>query len=231
MIVEDSILGVIKLQVNSRAKKITARYRNGLFSVSYPYYLSEGDILQAIEKMRPRLLELKNKSLLPYVFTEDTKFKTLTFEVVIQKKALNNTYTSFQNNFLYITFPEGEDVREESNQLYIRGVIEILCRSEAKKILPARVRKLAGENKFEVNSIKINNSRGRWGSCSSKKNINLSYFCMMLPIHLIDYVILHELCHTIEMNHGDNFWKLLDRVTGDKAKILSDELKKFKLNW
>jgi predicted metal-dependent hydrolase len=49
---------------------------------------------------------------------------------------------------------------------------------------------------------------------------------MLLPAHLIDYVILHELCHTKEMNHGVNFWRWMDRVTDNKSKELRTQLKK-----
>ena len=54
--------------------------------------------------------------------------------------------------------------------------------------------------------------------CSARGNINLSYFLVLLPGHLIDYVLLHELAHTREMNHGEHFWKLLDSMTGNKAQ-------------
>ena len=83
-------------------------------------------------------------------------------------------------------------------------------------------------HKLPYKAVKINNSEGRWGSCSASKSINLSYYLVLLPKHLMDYVLLHELCHTREMNHGEHFWKLLDELTNNKALALRDELKKHK---
>jgi predicted metal-dependent hydrolase len=77
-------------------------------------------------------------------------------------------------------------------------------------------------------SVKINSSQGRWGSCSARKDINLSYYLVLLPSHLIDYVLLHELCHTREMNHSERFWVLLNQFTEGKALALRGELRKYR---
>ena len=98
-------------------------------------------------------------------------------------------------------------------------------KKDALEYLPKRLQSLALLHDFSYTSVKITRSKSRWGSCSSKKSINLSLFLMRLPLHLIDYVILHELCHTIEMNHGPKFWELLDKVSNGQAKSLKKELK------
>ena len=100
---------------------------------------------------------------------------------------------------------------------------------KAWEYLPRRLQVLAGLYGFTYASMRISKSKSRWGSCSSKKNINLSLFLMRLPLHLIDYVILHELCHTVEMNHSHKFWELLDSVCNGKAKALGKELKMFQI--
>lgn len=60
--------------------------------------------------------------------------------------------------------------------------------------------------------IAIRNCRSRWGSCSSKGNLNFHWKLGIIPQHLSDYVIVHELCHLKEFNHGKQFWKLVEVV-------------------
>ncbi len=98
--------------------------------------------------------------------------------------------------------------------------------TQAHRYLPNRLRELAIWHHFQYTTVRINRSRTRWGSCTSRKSINLSYRLMALPVHLIDYVLLHELCHTVHMNHGAEFWKLMNLVCEGKALQLRKELRK-----
>ena len=98
-------------------------------------------------------------------------------------------------------------------------------RKEAKKILPARLKELADSHGFKYNRVGIRNAKTRWGSCSWKNNINLNMHLIKLSDDLIDYVILHELCHTIEKNHSQKFWTLLEKHLPD-AKLRRKKLKK-----
>ena len=87
---------------------------------------------------------------------------------------------------------------------------------------------LAAAHGFDYRGVKIQPSCTRWGSCSARRDINLSYYLMLVPPHLADYVMLHELCHTREMNHSPRFWALLDQFTGGKAHALREELKRYR---
>ncbi len=101
-------------------------------------------------------------------------------------------------------------------------------RAAAKACLPERLRYLADLYGFEFNAVRIKHNVSNWGSCSSKKNINLNLNLMRLPEHLRDYVMLHELCHLKQMNHGPEFKALLESVCPD-WKELRSELKEYRL--
>ncbi|MDR0565925.1 MAG: M48 family metallopeptidase [Prevotellaceae bacterium] len=100
-------------------------------------------------------------------------------------------------------------------------------RAQAKQLLPQRVALLAAQHGFAYGKIAIKNIRSRWGSCSAKNNLNFSIYLMNLPDELVDYVVLHELCHTVHKNHGAQFWALMDAVTGGKARQQAVLIRKY----
>lgn len=100
-------------------------------------------------------------------------------------------------------------------------------RRAAKCELPQLVQRLAMEHGFRYSGLRISSAHTRWGSCSSKDSISLSLFVMLLPQHLREFIILHELCHTQHHNHSDAFHNLLNRCVGGKERELNRELRRF----
>ena len=83
---------------------------------------------------------------------------------------------------------------------------------EAMRDIPERVRKYAPLVGVSYGGITIRNQRSRWGSCSSKGNLNFNCLLMLAPPEHRDYVVVHELCHLKEMNHSKRFWNEVARV-------------------
>jgi len=90
--------------------------------------------------------------------------------------------------------------------------------SIAKKYIIPRTQEIAAQLNLHPEKIKITRADRRWGSCSSKKNINFSYKLAMAGELSIDYVIIHELCHLNHMNHSPNFWATVESVMPDYKK-------------
>jgi predicted metal-dependent hydrolase len=220
---EDPDLGKIILQVNVRAKRIIARKKGEQVYLTIPAHCTEFQVREAFDRLKPRIAKLKNYVRKP--IDENFALKFFSFEVEISRNRLTQIYTNFRNGKLQISIPEQSDIYEEIIQDQIRRLIGIACRHEAKRLLPSMVEELAKRHNFRFAEVKINQSKSRWGSCSSRGSINLSYHCMLLPPHLLEFVILHELCHTREMNHSERFWAHLDNVSGQNAREFTQELK------
>ncbi|MFT4224059.1 M48 family metallopeptidase [Dysgonomonas sp.] len=228
MIINDKELGEIRLVKNARARKIIVRKKDGYLQLTHPSSVTITYIEKTIEEMRPRLISLIEKNTDKLKFSPQTEFHTYSFSLrIVESNSTSNFYTNLKDGVLSVSCPSGTDFEKPSVQNLILKHIEKALRYEANRLLPAKVKLFAQRCGFTVSDVKINKSRTRWGSCSSKKSINLSYYCMLLPEHLINHVILHELCHTVEMNHGDRFWQLLDKVTEGKSKEYTKELKAF----
>lgn len=101
-------------------------------------------------------------------------------------------------------------------------------KEEARKYIEARLAFCNQHYRFSYNRVSIRNQKSRWGSCSKKKNLNFNYRLLFLPPELCDYVVVHELCHLKEMNHGPRFWALVAK-TFPNYRVLRRELVKIGL--
>ena len=85
----------------------------------------------------------------------------------------------------------------------------------AKKDIPERVRRFAPQIGVTVGNITIRHQKTRWGSCSSKGNLNFNCLLMCCPEDVRDYVVVHELCHRKELNHSARFWAEVAKIFPD----------------
>lgn len=88
----------------------------------------------------------------------------------------------------------------------------------ALKVISVKVKHYAGLMNVQYGRITIRNQKTRWGSCSSKGNLNFNCLLMLAPDEVVDYVVMHELCHLIEMNHSKAFWKQVEQMMPDYKK-------------
>lgn len=202
---------------------------NDAVNVSLPYSVSYAEAQKfVIEKSEwIRKSQKKLNGIQPTFFDETTDFSTRSYKLKILQHNENYVRRIITNDgFLVVYYPQTADIKSPKLQkLFQKCVLDALY-AEAKQYLPQRVQFLANKYNFKYSNLRIKNNLTNLGSCSYNNNINLNLHIMRLPDELIDYVILHELCHTIEKNHGKQFWQLLDSVTGNKARHLSKQAKK-----
>lgn len=226
-------IGTITFRKNKRSRYVSIAIRplKGVI-VTLPYYISYKYAINIVERKKewilmqlPKIEHIENKAT---IFTENTIFNTRYRKLEICKNYDNKINSKITPTSINIGYPINIDVKNSAVQEIIKSTIIETLRIEAKEYLPKRTLQLADKYGFKFKKIFIKNNTSLWGSCSSVNNINLNLHLLRLPNSLIDYVIIHELCHTVEKNHGKGFWSLMDSILGD-AKTISKELKNYSL--
>jgi hypothetical protein len=164
----------------------------------------------------------------PTILSSETSYKTRFHSLNFIPEARLNIHVKISNGLINIRFPSHLSEADSSIQEAARRGIDLAYRIEGHQILPQRLELLAKANGYNYNRLSIKRTLTRWGSCSSKNNINLSIYLMKLPDELIDYIILHELAHTKVKNHKLEFWRELDTLTNGNAKAFAKKLKQFR---
>ena len=104
------------------------------------------------------------------------------------------------------------EMLDEVNKFYIKS---------SKKVTKERTKMYQETLKVAPRSIKIDKISNRWGSCNSKSEITYNYLISTLPLELIDYIVVHELCHIHHMNHDRSFWRKVGSIIPDYKKRMN----------
>lgn len=222
----DKDFGRIIVRTHRLARNITMRVKpDGLHVTASPYSLSS-KVLEVVEQYRQRLLE-DWKKVEKKPIGLDFRIHTPCFRLWLEQGDFTCFSMRFTEEGVKIICPRDVDFSRSEVQRLVRNAIIRALKKNAQEYLPPLLSALSGRYQLPFKQVKITGSKGRWGSCSAAGSINLSCYLMLLPPHLMDYVLLHELSHTKEMNHGPRFWELLDSMTEGQAHALRAELRRF----
>ena len=225
-------IGDVVFVKNDRAKslRIIVKPNHGV-KVTVPKYVSLTNAFRFVEEktdwIRTSLEKVKALEQKATFFRPGLEYKTRYHQLVFIQNAESKLIARVGNGLIRIFYSLEDQILSDAGQAFIYKAIEYALRKEAKVYLPQRLEYLADKFGFQYSGLRIKNLKSRWGSCSTVNNINLNIHLMRLPDHLIDYVILHELIHTVHKNHGKHFWHALDTVSGN-ARLLAAEMKKYR---
>lgn len=262
-ILADKQFGHIYIKTHARATRYTFRPakdgtpEQGLL-VTVPVVYRLEDVLRAVEEMRPRLAALfvKSEASAQLVRKEhiDWDFKILSdclHVTLVKGTGKNAAYKIVPGETrqdehgwvevvrpaqLQLIFPENFDFDDERLQTMVQSAVQEGVRIHAKQQLIPRMKNLARRYGIGLNEVKINNSKGHWGSCSRHKNrmahteyfnINLSLYTLLLPLPVQRLILLHELCHTRHMDHSAAFHRDLNVWLDGQEQALEARLKGF----
>lgn len=172
----------------------------------------------------PEILEIEDVHL-PIVL-ERSKRKTLSIQITRELQLLIKAPIRTSEKEIYRFLQQKrfwlykQAKREEANQenRVVRSEEEIAkLREQARKTLTAKSYEYAKRLGVSFQKIRIGSQRTRWGSCSSKGTISYNWKLILMPEEIMDYVVVHELCHLKEMNHSIMFWQLVASILPDYA--------------
>lgn len=168
-----------------------------------------------IEKRQKEIKEKpKTMEELGFIYFKGEKYKLK----IIRDK---NEYISLEDWICQIKIHKNIQNEDE----YIRNILRNYLLEEANKYILPRLDYLAKRFSLDFTHSSIWKAKTKWWSCSSKRKINFSYRLICMPLEVIDYVIIHELSHLLEMNHSKKFWKVVESMMPD-YHIHWDTLKK-----
>lgn len=181
---------------------------NGELIIRAPYYASEYDIMGFVAQKQDWILEKslemqQRQASRPVLTLADGE--TISYrgrECVIHRGFVKKVYFDGESFLL----PDTEDAKDKLVAWY---------RKEAGSVLRERVDKLSEAMGVEPCGVRITSARTRWGSCSYRNHLNFSWRLLMCPDSVIDYVVVHELCHIYHKDHSRSFWKSVSKA--DKA--------------
>ena len=223
-IISDKDFGKIHFVVRRSARNITMRVKEDGLHVTTPPYRSITALLEAIAPFRERLRNVCSE-VKPKPFDLNFSIEAECFRLKLETSPLKNFTVSMRDETVVIACPAHADFTTDRVQTLVKNAVMRAMRKKAEEYLPPLVQYWSSLFDLPYNKVTISKARSRWGSCSSKRDISLSFYLMLWPAHLMDYVILHELAHTREMNHGPEFWELLNQLTDGKALALRKELR------
>ncbi len=231
--IQISEIGSIQFVKSERAKHINITVKSFqnvkvTVPVGVSFEAAEKVVNDKLSWIRKHQVKMKKFEKEPLIFNESTEFSTKQHRLIISKTNSNETTAKISGGEINVFYPANLDVGHKSVQFFVRRVIEEALRMEAKQHVPARVSELAIKYGFTYNKVFIKNIKSRWGSCSKKGNLNFSLHLMCLPYELIDYLILHELAHTVEHNHSKKYWAVLDNIYGN-TKEVDRKLKQYRI--
>lgn len=223
-IINDAEFGKIVVRKYPSSSSIKLRRApNGDLRVSAPLHTPDFIIRGFLKQSRKQILDFIESS------KPDTEYKNgmqigKSHSLIVIPGG--NFSIISKKNIITVSLPDNLQINDDQVVDQLRPVIIKALRKEARSYLPRRLEFMANEHGFTYRDISFSHSSGKWGSCRNDGRISLNIALMKLPFELIDYVIAHELSHTVELNHSPKFWETVSIVDPDyknHRKLLKNE--------
>ncbi len=226
MSIVDKEFGEIKIRKNKLASSVKLSVGvDGSLRASIPYYSPEFAVRRLVNGSRDEIRKMLATHNAKNSY-QDGDLIGKTHTLFLRKFSGEEIKISNEGNQILVQIPQELASENQLVQSEIRKTVSKILRKQAKTYLPRRIDFLAEKYGFSFEKLRFSHTGTRWGSCSSSGTISLNIALMNLPHHLIDYVIIHELCHIRQMNHSSKFWQEVEKYCPDYKKYVQ-EIKQF----
>jgi len=191
-----------------RKKTISILIKDGNVEVKAPFNLMQKEIDSFIQKkekwIKNKILFQKSIKKLPKKkFINGEVFKLLGKDLILKININDTKKTYIKNDYICLDLKNNT----KNNKEKIKKELELFFRSFSERILKEKTLIESKKMNLKVKEIKVRSYKNRWGSCSSNGNISYNWKLIMAPERIINYVIIHELCHLIHFNHSRDYWR------------------------
>lgn len=212
----DDEFGVIAYRRSPQARFVRIRIADdGTIRASLPKRAPLYLVRELVDSSRAEIRKLVDAQKAKRVSYVDGMTIGHSHRLSIEYADIAEPYKKVSGQALLVTLPLEYQDREDLAHTYVSAQVKTALKREAKAYLPRRLRHLADMHGFTYERERFGNQKGRWGSCSSSGTISLNVALMNLSYELIDYVLIHELAHTRQMNHSRAFWEIVEACMPD----------------
>lgn len=185
---------------------------DGRYAATAPFYTPLIFIKQVVNNSREDLRKLAAHTSTTKPYEDGQAIGKNHTLAIVPTQTVKSPTTKILRERLLVYLPPTSAIEDATVQQQIRDTVIKILRREAKAYLPNQLAMLARKHGFSYERVRFSHASGRWGSCSSTGTISLNIALMKLPDELIDYVLVHELCHTRHMNHSKHFWAEVETI-------------------
>jgi len=200
-----------------RVKTATIKVEAGAVSVVVPIDLSSNQISNLLAKKNRWIKEkiILHRDAQPvsdkqYISGESFSYLGRNYRLKVNKGRQKPVVLS--NGRFVVTAPNGTDDSE-----MIRAALTTWYENHAETKFKEKSKRYAKVIGVDYSSVEIKNYKSRWGSCSTEGHIKFNWKIIMAPNRIVDYVVVHELCHLMHHDHSPKFWKSVERMIPDYA--------------
>lgn len=223
----DPEFGTILIASGRTSSRLSLRLdKTGRLKITTPRWYSTNQVADFIDASRSDIRKFLQKAPKPRIYRNGEVIGKNHLLKVIQGQDLTSHRIALRPNHLVVELALDQNIEDADIQTDIRQFVIKILRQQARHYLPERLKYWANKYGFNYERVRLSHATTRWGSCSNKRTISLNIALMTLPNKLIDYVIVHELCHLIQLNHSKLFWAEVAKIMPDYKKY-EKELKNY----